>query len=40
VMPRVESYGTFSPAPIFVRPSPSVTPALPTSPSPSATPTS
>jgi copper(I)-binding protein len=42
VMPHIESYGTFSPAPVFVRPSPSVTPAVPASatPSPSATPTS
>jgi len=42
VMPRIESYGTFSPAPLFVRPTVSVTPAVPASasPSPSATPTS
>jgi copper(I)-binding protein len=42
VMPRTESYGTFSPAPLFLRPSPSVTPVAPASasPSPSATPTS
>jgi copper(I)-binding protein len=42
VMPRTESYGTFSPAPLFARPSSSVTPVVPASasPSPSATPTS
>jgi copper(I)-binding protein len=42
VVPRTESYGTFSPAPLFLRPSSSVTPAVPASasPSPSATPTS
>ena len=37
VMPRTESYGTFSPAPVFVLPRPTPTPV---SPSPSATPTS
>jgi copper(I)-binding protein len=42
VMPRTESYSTFSPAPLFAHPSPSATPAVPASasPSPSATPTS
>jgi copper(I)-binding protein len=40
VMPRTESYGTFSPAPLFLRPSSSVTPAVPASASPSPTPTS
>ena len=42
VMPHTESYGTFSPAPLILRPSPSVTPVVPASasPSPSATPTS
>jgi copper(I)-binding protein len=40
VMPRTESYGTFSPAPLFLRPSPSVSPAVPASASPSPTPTS
>ena len=40
VMPRTESYGTFSPAPLFVRPSPAVSPSVPVTPSPSATPTS
>jgi copper(I)-binding protein len=40
VMPRTESYGTFSPAPLFLRPSPAVTPAVPTSASPSPTPSS
>jgi copper(I)-binding protein len=34
VMPHTESYGTFSPAPLFVRPSSSATPAVPVSPSP------
>jgi copper(I)-binding protein len=40
VMPRTESYGTFSPAPLFLRPSPPVSPAAPVSASPSPTPTS
>ena len=40
VMPRTESYGTFSPAPLFLRPSAAVTPAVPASASPSPTPTS
>ena len=40
VMPRTESYGTFSPAPLFVRPSPAVSPSVLVTPSPSATPTS
>jgi copper(I)-binding protein len=40
VMPRTESYSTFSPAPLFLRPSPSVTPVAPVSTSPSPTPTS
>jgi copper(I)-binding protein len=34
VMPRTESYGTFSPAPLFLSPRPTVTPAIPVSPSP------
>lgn len=38
VMPRTESYGTFSPAPLFLRPSPSATPVVPASGSPSPTP--
>jgi hypothetical protein len=37
VMPRTESYGTFSPAPLIVRPRPTLTPLAP---SPSPTPTS
>jgi copper(I)-binding protein len=40
VMPRTESYGTFSPAPLLLRPSASVTPAVSASGSPSPTPTS
>jgi hypothetical protein len=40
VMPRTESYGTFSPAPVLVFPSPRVTPPVPASGSPSPTPTS
>jgi len=40
VMPRTESYGTFSPAPVAVLPSPRVTPVVPASGSPSPTPTS
>ena len=34
VMPRTESYGTFSPAPLFLRPRPTLTPVVPASPSP------
>ena len=40
VMPRTESYGTFSPAPLLVRPSPSVSRPVPISGAPSPTPTS
>ena len=34
VMPRTESYGTFSPAPLFLRPHATVTPSAPGTPSP------
>jgi copper(I)-binding protein len=34
VMPRTESYGTFSPAPLFLRPHATVTPLAPSTPSP------
>lgn len=34
VMPRTESYGTFSPAPLFVRPHATATPSAPGTPSP------
>jgi hypothetical protein len=34
VMPRTESYGTFSPAPLLLRPRPTLTPAAPVSASP------
>ena len=34
VMPRTESYGTFSPAPLFLRPHATVTPVAPGTPSP------
>ena len=40
VMPRTESYGTFSPAPVLVVPRPAPTPTAPVSAAPSATPTS
>ena len=34
VMPRTESYGTFSPAPLVLRPRPTLTPVVPASPAP------
>ena len=34
VMPRTESYGTFSPAPVFLRPHATATPSAPATPSP------
>ena len=37
VMPRVESYGTFSPAPLILRPSVTPTPLAPGTPSPTPT---
>jgi hypothetical protein len=37
VMPRTESYGTFSPAPLILRPSPTPTPSAPGTPSPTPT---
>jgi hypothetical protein len=37
VMPRVESYGTFSPAPLILRPSATPTPLAPGTPSPTPT---
>ena len=37
VMPRTESYGTFSPAPLFLRPHATPTPSAPGTPSPTPT---
>ena len=37
VMPRTESYGTFSPAPLFLRPHATATPSAPGTPSPTPT---
>ena len=37
VMPRTESYGTFSPAPLILRPHPTPTPSAPGTPSPTPT---
>ncbi|HEY2308776.1 MAG TPA: hypothetical protein VGI05_23125 [Streptosporangiaceae bacterium] len=37
VMPRTESYGTFSPAPVILRPHPTLTPLAPGTPSPTPT---